>query len=116
MGLVPYKQFSVEMFCALYGDDSWQKESGCPDSINEKIVTGELEHPEDVYTRESSIHSRIRIWLEWFISYASELGQCEAKYNDSPEDDLCVKLRHAVRFVVNSGRWKRQHHLVISTI
>lgn len=116
LGLVPFKQFSVEMVCALCGDDSWQKESGYPDSIDEKIITKESEHPEDLYTRESSVHSRIKIWLEWFISYVSELGQSEMKYNDSSEEQLCIRLRNAIRFVVNSGRWKQQHHLVISTI
>ena len=114
-GIIPHKRYSVEMLCKII-DTSLPDNDESSNSIDEILFPNQRsqEEPEeeqekfacDACMRDLSVCQRLVKWVLWFIEYAQSIEATQSCSAEVPES-LCDKLRHYIRAVVNSGKWKQ---------
>jgi hypothetical protein len=108
-GIVPYRQYSIDLICAICEPSDA--------SVAEPCITDEslAEDPKayDTYICEDSVRSRIISWISWFIAYMREIDLYQGQHWPDQHSSLSILLKKGVRAIVNSGRWKIQHQIVM---
>lgn len=112
-GLVPYRRYSAEMLCAICSGQLMERKED-PSSIDTLISSVKDEYATDACICDASVRQRIIKWLSWFLAYAQNIEIIRSDFSFF-SDSLCRKLKHCVRIIVNSGKWKQHHFAVPSS-
>ena len=110
-GLIPYKQYSADMFCAIC--TGHLPESDEDDLSVDKFTSQERkDHADDIFMCDISIRQRIMKWLSWFLACVQAMDEIHSD-QISISESICGKLKSYIRVIVNSGKWK-QHHFAMT--
>lgn len=109
-GLVPYRRYSAEMLCAIFNGQLPESNENT-ESVDALTSQEQNEYAEDVCMCDTSIRKRI---IEWILLFLARGQDMEETHSDPVSTSICSRLKHYVRIIVNSGRWK-QHRFVVPT-
>ena len=112
-GLVPYKHYSAEMLCAIFSGNLTESQEDTS-SIDTRIASEKEEFAGDTCICDVSVRQRIIQWLSWFMTIVRNKEEISSDCTFF-SDSICSKLKHYVRIVVNSGKWKQHHFAVPSS-
>lgn len=108
-GLVPYKRYSAEMLCAIFIGHLPENNEDT-ESVDALTSLKRKEHADDICICDISVRQRIIQWILWILSREQDNDGIKSDYITF--DSVCSRLKHCVRSIANSGRWK-QHRFVM---
>ena len=112
-GIVPYRRYSAEMLCVICSGQLMERKEDSS-SIDTLISSDKDEYASDACICDVSVTQRIIKWLSWFLACAQNMEEIRSDYS-FVSDSLCDQLKHCVRIIVNSGKWKQHHFAVPSS-
>ena len=115
-GIAPYKRYSIDLICAICEDSDIGIAESCitDEHHTDTIPAEENSENYDTYICEESVRNRVISWVSWFLAYMKEIGSSQIQPQpDQQRFSLKSCLKEGVREVVNSGRWKVQHQIVM---
>ena len=113
-GIVPYRRYSAEMICMIFGEDSPEFTDNTDVTIDDILFPTKDEYACDASMCDKSVRQRIIDWVAWFLAYAESIEEIRL-FLKSSYNSLRSKLRHYVSIVVNNGKWI-QHRLAVSSV
>ena len=116
-GIVPYKRYSIDLLCAICeAPDAGIADSSVTDEHNDDKSHTESQETPDAYICEESTRNRFISWVSWFLAYMNEIGLGQSQSRQGQKRlSLTDLLKKGIREIVNSGRWKIQHHFMMQS-